>query len=102
MDLDTMWTLPEKEAMEARLVEACDNAHVRQKLYPRLLLNAGQERAAIGINLNFELAAYDYLDGMPPQMHAVFDILAPELLRAFAGSDAAYAAVLAIGQGRGE
>lgn len=102
MNDEKMWTLPDRETMEEALKSACDVEHTIEKLFPKLLWNAGAERYARGIRLGFDLAVYEYLAGMSDIMGRVFRMVEPSLLRAYAGSDEAFEAVEATRQGRGE
>lgn len=75
-------TLPDSVQLLARLLEANNNDHLRERFYPMLLKEAGKNLAPTGIALMLVLAISDYTEGMPPSMTAIMYMMAPDLIDA--------------------
>ncbi len=78
----TLITLPDLDTMRANLYAVCEIRHIRERLFPMFLANAGQEKYGIGVALMIELALADYLEGMPRIMGTVLRLEVPKWLRA--------------------
>ncbi len=84
---DKVIVLPSKEEMLQRLLKACDENHLKERFYPKLLKDAGTEKVAMGIVMMFVFAMNDYLTGMPAVAIRTFNMLVPKLIEAVANDE---------------
>lgn len=57
--------LPDPNTMMARLTEVDGNPHMVEHFYPRLTQFGGQMRVPVGLVMMLQLAAADYMEGLP-------------------------------------
>ena len=74
--------LPGKEEMLSRLLTVDSEPHFQERLYPKFLEAAGEQKVAMGVVMLIQLAVYDYLDGMPPIMGVMMDMKIPSFIDA--------------------
>ena len=86
---EEVFKLPGRDEMLQKLLKISDEPHLVQHLYPRLLESAGEERVAIGIVMQLQLAIHDYTGGMPPAMQKVLNLYMPRFIEALAPNEAA-------------
>ena len=86
---DATFTLPERKEMLDKLVAVQDNQHLRQKFYPLLLKDAGEEKVPMGVVMMLQLALYDYTEGMPPVMGKAMNMWMPQYIEALCPTEEA-------------
>lgn len=75
-------TLPSKERMLERLIAVNDNTHLKERFYPKLLREAGNQKVAMGVVLMIQLAIHDYAQGMPPSVAVAMQLMVDRLIDA--------------------
>lgn len=68
--------------MLTRLLKVNGENHLQERFYPILLKNAGSQKVAQGVVLLIQLAIYDYLQGLPPMMEPIMQMMVPDLIKA--------------------
>jgi len=75
--------LQDRDAMAKALRSVADIAHARERLFPALLKHAGEEKEPEGVSLAFELAVFDYFDGLPEAAKLGFAMFRDRIFAAF-------------------
>jgi hypothetical protein len=81
------FNLPSREDMLAALLKVDDNSHMQQKLYPKLLKHAGEQKVPMGIVMLLQLAFVDYTEGMPRGMVNILNARMPEFIKALSPTE---------------
>lgn len=79
--------LPSREVMLARLFTVNDSEPVKQRLYPKLLEHAGEERIVVWIVVILQLALYEYTRGMPTDEADALHEEMPRFIKALAPNE---------------
>lgn len=81
--------LPSREKMERALLKVNDSSHIQEKMYPRLLQGAGQERYPSGVVTMLIQELHDYTEKLPPFMAQLMMEQEDDFLKALIPDDTA-------------
>lgn len=74
--------VPQRDELFQRLLKVNSAAHLQQQFYPKLLNEAGSQKAAMGVVVLLQLAICDYTEGLPPVMWTVMNQQVPAFIGA--------------------
>ena len=95
-ETETLILVPAKEQVEELLRSVLTDGHTQQRLLPKLLTIAGEEKYPVGIIMHINLSLYDYCESMPPAMFAIMSLSVPGMIRAFVNNEDEYQETLTL------